>query len=586
MCNRKRLAVIGFCVLLGLTACGKTEESSRGSIGDAAESTEKETPTEGETQPAEAETEPAEPVRDAEGVFADAFANGEVENNGGYFVRVGDKVYYRLYNERGLHRTALFGGFLSGDIPTVPSTLMCYDLQTGQKEKVATVYGSGKLYAFEDGFFLGNSETNETYRIPLDGSQQSLYCEGTPQGVSEDGQLLAVSQYSWDAASGDAEHKEIILRDGEEVAQINAESILVFCGFAGNDAIFARDEEKDNGVSTSKEWILFSVNADGKQKDLGPIDVGASTPPEPEQILRDEEGAYLTFGFYDGSGHFLSYWVAVSAKPGIADSVEILEAQESQGDGADAVPKMVLTGPGEVEYYPVAGGEVGLSEGYYGDLVYYDSPFGATVLKENYISEEDANGTWDWGNFLLDAVAFEDTAFLITAYGERNERQDIGWRMAYDLIYMEYSVIPFDEEHLENGLPKETVSLEFLTSTGWGDSVVALEDLVGSWKLDTYETEGYSGNAEEDSLDTRLVIDQDGSAYLEEKVDGQQHKEVLTLQESDEEGIYVFLTNGGRGDDVMQIDIIDCDGEILETSVTWWYSDGVPGGSTWIFDKE
>ncbi len=69
-------------------------------------------------------------------------------------------------------------------------------------------------------------------------------------------------------------------------------------------------------------------------------------------------------------------------------------------------------------------------------------------------------------------------------------------------------------------------------------------------------------------------------------MDGQQHKEVLTLQESDEEGIYVFLTNGGRGDDVMQIDIIDCDEEILETSVTWWYSDGVPGGSTWIFDKE
>ena len=594
MSNKRRLAAMGLGAVLCLSACGEAEESSRGLRGNAV-TEEQEEPTEtpdtatpdGEAQPTEAPGPMG--VSEEDGIFAEAFAKGLVENNGGYFVRVGDKVYYRVYSETGLHRTALFGSFIDGDIPTAPSTLMSYDLKTGKQEELGTVYGSGKLYAYTNGFFLGNSDTNETYRISADGSQQTLYCNGTPNGVSADGRILEAGQYNWDISSGTADHKEVLVRDGREVAQIVDESSLFFCGFAGNDAIFVHSADKENLNSVGTEWILTSADESGKQTELGAIDVSeedewiSSLVPEPEQILSDEEGAYLTFGFYDGSGHMLSAWAALSAKPGEADSVEMLDTGKRSVDvDVDQVPKMLLTGPGEVEFFSVTGGEVGLSEGYYGDLVYYDSPFGATMLKEDFIPRDEAEGSADWSSFLLDAVAFDNTAFLITAYGERNAQQDIGWRMAYDLIYLEYYNIPFDAAHLENGVPKEMNSMEFISSDGWAEGAVDYEDLVGSWKLYSFETEGYSGTAEDDGIETRLIFKTDGTVYLEEIVEGVKETRECTRLTGDEENVYI-VTDEDDENNVIQIGILSCTGDQLEVSITFWDSDA--GGSTWIFVK-
>ena len=597
MKNRKRLAILGLSAALCLSACGEAEESSRGLRGDAVtEETEEVQPTETEATAApggeEQPTEAPGPVGTSEedGFFAEAFAKGQVENNGGYFVRVGDKVYYRVYSETGLHRTALFGNFIDGDIPTAPSALMSYDLKTGKQEEVATVYGSGKLYVGTKGFFLGNSETNETYLISPTGSGQSLYCSGVPNGVSEDGRFLEVRQYNWDTASGSADHKEVLVCDGREVTQVTDENGLFFCGFAENDAIFVRGSDKEDEDSVGTEWILSSADENGKQTDLGVIDVSdsdawiASLVPEPEQILSDEEGAYLTFGFYDGSGHMLSAWAAASVKPGEADSLEMLDTGKRAEDiDEEQVPKMLLTGPGEVEFYSVTGGEVGLSEGYYGNLVYYDSPFGATVLKEDFIPQNEADMMTDWRNFLLDAAVFDDTAFLITAYGERNEQEDIGWRAAYDLICLEYYNIPFDAAHLENGVPKEMNSMEFLTSTGWAEGAVDYEELVGSWKLYSFETEGYSSTAEEDGIDTRVSFQKDGTVILEETVEGVNEKSEFTRLTGDEENIFICMDENDE-DNVMQMEVVSLEDDQLELSISFWYSDA--GGSSWILQKE
>ncbi|MBR1470708.1 MAG: hypothetical protein IJ600_03595 [Lachnospiraceae bacterium] len=581
MCDKKRWLAIGLGVMLGLSACGSTEESSRGRKPEAEE--EQEQPEQPQEKPAEstdtqgAGEQTAQPA--ADGVFAEAFAKGEVENNGGYFVRIGDKVYYRVYGERGLHRTALFGDFLSGDVAEAASEIKSYDLQTGKVESVGTVYGSGGLYAGVDGFFLSDGEWKETSLFILGETEQAVYCEGALQGVSADGQGQLFMRITEDF---DIEY--VLYRAGKEVSVLGKESedALYFCGFAGNDAIGVRRKSDD------PEWTLFSLDPDGVETELGKMLPDTEDPyfsslmPEPEQLLCDEKGAYLTFGYYDGTGHFLQCWQAVSVQPGVSGSLQ--ELDKGGAGESDSVPKMFLTAPGEVEFAENVAGEVGLSEGYYGDLVYFDSPYGATLLKKDMLPEEEAKGEVSWENFLLDAVAFDDTAFLITAYGTRNELQDIGWREAYDLVYMEFSAIPFGEGHLEDGMPKETVSLEFLTSTGWAEGAVDFADLTGSWKLYYYETEGAGDYVEENETDMRLVIEADQHAYLEETVDGNKERTDLTYDGS--QGGASFYTNEGMGDDVMQLDVLSCDGSQLEVSVSWWYSDGTPGGSSWVFTKE
>ena len=584
MKNRMRLAAFGLVAAMCLGACGGgTDENGRGRMendgnGDTPEETVREMPAEAETP-----TEAAAPVEAAEGVFAEAFAQGKVENNGGYFVRVGDQVYYRVYDERGLHRNALFGEFLSGDVPTAPSTLVAYDLKSGETETVTTMYGDGKLYAGVDGFFLANSETNETYLYPVDGSEWNLYCKGTPRGVSADGRSLLVTQYPLGPGY---KNGDVLYRDGQEIAEVSLDKLDFegFCGFAGEDAIMYCRETED------ADWKILSIDKDGKQTDLGVIDLSDADEwiknlyPEPEQILYDEEGVYLTFGYYDGTGHMLADWVMLSAKPGVADSVEMLEVASRADDvDVDTVPKMLLTGPGEIETYKYVGGEVELSEGYYGDLVYYDSPFGAMILKEDYLPQEEAEGETDGKQFLLDAQVFDDTAFLITAYGTHNEQNDIGWRWSYDLVYMEYYSIPFDAAHLENGIPKEMNSLEFLTSTGWAEGAINYDDLVGKWKLESYETEGYCGSAEEDGVDTHLTCRSDGTLLLEEMVEGAMESREFTKLTGDEENIYISMDESDE-ENVMQIELVTAAEDQLEVYVSFWYSE--MSGSSWILVRE
>ena len=55
----------------------------------------------------------------------------------------------------------------------------------------------------------------------------------------------------------------------------------------------------------------------------------------------------------------------------------------------DNVPKLYFDDDGEVVAAAHLAGEVGLSDGAWGDLVYYDKPDHAVTLKEFFISEFD-----------------------------------------------------------------------------------------------------------------------------------------------------------------------------------------------------
>ena len=62
--------------------------------------------------------------------FAEAFNTNMVSNNGTYFVRIGDKVYFRNISPDSMEEGATFGDFLNTEWNPVECPLICYDLDT------------------------------------------------------------------------------------------------------------------------------------------------------------------------------------------------------------------------------------------------------------------------------------------------------------------------------------------------------------------------------------------------------------------------------------------------------------------------
>ena len=104
----------------------------------------------------------------------------------------------------------------------------------------------------------------------------------------------------------------------------------------------------------------------------------------------------------------------------------------------ETVPFFYFDAQGEIQYAKHdPRGAVALSEDYYGDLVWYDSPFGASVLKEKYMEQSPYDvSAGDKVKVLQKAEIVDGAAYLITAEAEYDPSQDIGWRMGYLLKKM------------------------------------------------------------------------------------------------------------------------------------------------------
>ena len=158
-----------------IEAMGEKKAGFRKLDGDAA-SEKKESAAEEEKGETEEETE------GSYGLFAEAFENGEVENNGGYFVRIYDMVYYRVYGTRGLEHVTLWGD-ISEKEEEVESEIKSYDLNTGESNSICKVIGTGKLFAVTDGFVIKDPLNTSSVLVTLDGTEQRPYLEGHPEAV-------------------------------------------------------------------------------------------------------------------------------------------------------------------------------------------------------------------------------------------------------------------------------------------------------------------------------------------------------------------------------------------------------------------
>ena len=480
--NRKSLTalLIWLTGVMLLAGCGRSEKASTGlkeEVENVSESTDDEgndkrddevkgkqdekadndgnaEEISGEKQDkADAETiEPAKTVSSLD--LAGAFREGMVYNNGNYFIRIRDKVYFRNIRPESMEEGATFGEFLHTEFYTINCPLISYDVNTCEWEEIGTVAGTGELYACPEGFYIGEIvpdmfDASCTNLYDPETGETTLFCRGLPLGVSQSGELLAVEE------SGSGETYTVLYKDGREIARIGGEDIYYnYVGFSGENLItILRTADYD--------YILCSVDETGDVTELGRIGNADNGYGVPRKLLNFDGYVYVCLGYYEGTGNFLSRWEVVKARPGVSGSLEMaLNGDEVpgiyDGEGPDPdVPVIYFDETGNLDYNDHIPYNVYMGDGdNENDLFYYNEIYDECLLVKDFIDRSD----YEKCSIIQDMESIAETAFIIYADAEADSEYDIGWRMGYRMTGWHICAIPFYYDHLdEKGLAKNII---------------------------------------------------------------------------------------------------------------------------------
>lgn len=163
----------------------------------------------------------------------------EIVNNGGFFVKVDDKIYYRVFGKDSF-RTEVSAAtrFLNGAEGHESNTIMCVAASDPAGEARVVIEndsGYGPLYVCGDYLYSGhvNEQYEETvYRTSLKTKKVEKICDGFILGASPSGKLLCVETYDFGEGFKDSVS---FYEDGKQIFSRYMQSLTISSTFLGMD---------------------------------------------------------------------------------------------------------------------------------------------------------------------------------------------------------------------------------------------------------------------------------------------------------------------------------------------------------------
>ena len=525
------------------TAAMETDAAeAAGTEAAESEGTETETPEIREEEPGASEADKAD--------------NADIENNGGYFVRRGDYIYFRVYGPDALPHTALWADFMQ---PVVggASAIWRLDLKTNQYERLFDDSGWGGLWFFKDRLWLNRSTGfgDIVYCVDPDTFEKRDLAWGKIRGVSEDGSHLVYEGHTDDAAqafyvTGDEEMDRVVFATEDEY--------LTYCGVVGRDLFFL-SHNYESGKAHDELWQLDCA----EDKDeaelilLGTFpDAEYGSAAEFAQFLADGDRIYVSVEYREGTGHFYAgshYAAAVSGREGSMEliddeaekaDVRILKARSEAEYERDFVQdpetlKMYIDETGKPAFAAHLAGDLELScgEGTQ-DLVLYDGPedilpsdgimiFKGWLPEFEYADENDISCKAQVMEYV------DGKVFTMYTESTRAPGEDIGWRYAYRLVRTDYEYFDPEDTAADTGALRHIDSVD---AARWLDP----EEIAELNKKIGYEYFGFFLSDYHDPTEIDWAEVFYNGAGIETKLNDLQRQEFLEM--TGEEEIYTDIT--------------------------------------------
>ena len=405
----------------------------------------------------------------------------EVRSNGGYFVGVGDKIWFRHYLDESYASTVLFGGFTDTE-SAGESDLWYYDTKGDALVDALPDYGGvGGLWYSGDGFFVRrhNSDGTGLYHLGLDGKLR-YWGEYDVCGASDDTRYVAVKGWT------DNGCKCGIIKDAKEEIPLALDSHYVnFIGFAGADTLWHVGESIFSADSDTGELIKLG-DLPAPEYDIYSAEIG-------EPVV-DGDTFYVILGWYAGTGHFLQDYALITGTVGEEESLREIDLGEG---GYYERPYLDYNaGTKTLSVVEKYDGLVELSEVSDGDLILWTDAENSVTIAEDFIPETPYE---DGGYIIQCAERIGDAVYMTVAGAVRRQEEDIGWRPAYSLTHMAYLRIPVRE-----GAEPEYFFEESYIESGMGDVLYAF---TGAWVPEVSEAEGDRNPIDPSPEDGVFILD-------------------------------------------------------------------------------
>ena len=386
------------------------------------------------------------------GVCVQFCASDDIENNGSYFVRVGNVVYFRYYTPLGIGWDvyAPFGEFLSNTDLQNGGCIGYYDLATGETGIACFDGNAGELYYLDGRFysekFVANDYDSQRFieRYWPNGGGLESYTEETAysyiRGINENNTLLAIDNFDYgDNYTCDGTFYFNYIEGYQNEDTFGS-------GFIGNDFYtvsmsYTSDKNeiiiRELDSETQGSYNLFRFDANEFDTDGYPMKA---------QFLEGEDGIYVGITWFDGTGIEASDYCLVKVQSETEDSGEFVEKGFPIGYEEPGEPYAYFDETGEVKFTPQNPEiKAGLSSKTFGDLVVFEEPFGYETVEEDLIPEYPFDkGEGEIVTVFEDAEKFGDDIFVILAYASYEPSQDFSWRKVYKWMGFEYRIYTKD----------------------------------------------------------------------------------------------------------------------------------------------
>ncbi|MCR5102761.1 MAG: hypothetical protein K6B41_15540 [Butyrivibrio sp.] len=371
-----------------------------------------------------------------------------VENNGNYFLHVGDYIYYRIASKTSLNKNALWGEFLTSvnfyeeEYKDESSEIWRLNLSTNESEKIADDFGYGPLFSDGTYIYLNEHDGLNSYvtRIALDGTCEKTISQGQIEGLDAKSGLLAISYYE-----KETNNSVLSLYNGTElINEDKSNQSLIYSGITSDGAFYMICDYSINRA------FIFQLAPDTEDPIcLGTLQDFETGYPNMEQFWPTDDGIYFVVSELEGTMLMVSnVWIYKASSYSRDDITDIeIPAEYSNNDEAPIVPVLYTDENGSLQFSltppntPLLGS---FEEG--GDLMLAYEKDEYTSIIDNYRLEPEEFPNTDYEyRYIQQAIEYiDENIFLIVALAHRDSEYDVGWRESYSIDSMEYIRIDSD----------------------------------------------------------------------------------------------------------------------------------------------
>lgn len=374
----------------------------------------------------------------------------DVENNGSNFVRIGNLVFFRYYDPSIVDENPIYAdwGDFSSHYDLDKAGCVCfYDLRTGETGLAYRDYSGGALYYMNGKFYTERFEGNGTYSVNFivscnpDGSAYEEKSDKNTysviEAVSEKNDAIAVDQFlagNFYLDYGNMYASSLNLIEGDYVLAAKFADDYIYLVTTGynDDSIRISEYRKMYG-----DTGIVLAEYDAKE-------IWKNGAPRIYQIEVSDDKVYAGINAYENSE--LKKCIVLQAERNKENSGKVI--YEGLPDNINPYSRTYSKAYFYFNYaYEIlftshdTDGEMGLSGGDEGDLVFYDSPYSAELIRTDYI-EESPYAVYDGmpADILQYGEHIKDMYFVVTANANYTPEQNIGDERSYELNEFTYTL--------------------------------------------------------------------------------------------------------------------------------------------------